>query len=895
MKLKFDANQQYQLDAIKSVVDVFDGRPASSDGLKFEIYKADDGFDFAEYGFANQMLIDDDQIAENTEVIQKRNGIPKEMREDPGEQPFPEFTIEMETGTGKTYVYLRSIHELIQKYGFQKFVIVVPSVAIREGVLKNLQVTSEHFENLYGKTSLDYFEYDSSRLGQLRNFATTDTPQIMIINIDSFNKDKNIMNRPNDQMSGRTPLSFIQQTQPVVIMDEPQNMETKTAKEAIASLNPLCTFRYSATHRSHPNLLYRLDPVDAYKMGLVKQIEVSSVVETDNVNHAYISVENIEKKSKGLGATLEIQKDDGGTVRTGKKTVYVGDDLFDASNGREVYKNNFTVEAIDIERGLIEFGNRVILEEGEVHGGMSEDVMKTQIDETVKAHLEKELELREYGIKVLSLFFIDKVANYRIYNDGPESHEPGKIAKWFEEAYEDYRKQSRYGDLNLPEAEFVHDGYFAKDSKGRIKDSHSGEAKTDVDAYELIMKDKERLLSFDEPLKFIFSHSALREGWDNPNVFQICTLNETKSEIKKRQEIGRGVRIPVNQDGERVFDNDLNVLTVVANEFYEDFAKQLQSEIQEDFGLSSGDVSGHVKNKKDRKKAKLKKGYKLDENFKELWNRIKHKTRYNVDFDTEKFVESAAEAVGGMSPIREARIKITNVRITTTGEGGELGTELKREGERRGSTKDIAIPDLLQSIQGSVKLTRSTIAEILVKSGRLEDATVNPQRFIEKVSATIEREMENAMVEGVKYEKIGGNAYEMKSFETNDLWVYLKDKNTHKVKNLERTVFDHYQLDSGLEKEFIQKLETDEKVEFYVKLPSWFTIDTPLGTYNPDWGIVFDGEDKLYFVAESKSTRVERKLRPEAMMKIECGKKHFDQLDGVEFKGPVTTPGEVVE
>ena len=898
MKLKFDANQQYQLDAIKSVVDVFDGRPASSDGLKFEIGGETDGFDFQDRGFANQMLIDEDQIAENIKEIQKRNEITKSMREDADDQPFPEFTIEMETGTGKTYVYLRSIHELIDKYGFQKFVIVVPSVAIREGVVKNLQVTKEHFENLYGKTSLGYFEYDSSRLGQLRNFATTDTPQIMIINIDSFNKDLNIMNRPNDQMSGRTPLSFVQQTQPVVIMDEPQNMETGTAKEAIASLNPLCTFRYSATHKTRPNLLYRLDPVNAYKLGLVKQIDVISAVETDNVNHAYIAVKKIEKKSKGLSAKLEIQKNDGGTVRAGEKTVYLGDDLYSASNGREVYGNNFVVEKIDMKKGSVRFGNMISVKEGQVHGGMSDEVMKAQIEETVEEHLKKESELLERGIKVLSLFFIDKVANYRIYKDGPEHHEPGKIAKWFEEAYETYSQLSRYSDLDLPDAKSVHDGYFAKDRKGKWKDTRESKRSRNSSAaqgaYEKIMRNKEQLLSQDEPLRFIFSHSALREGWDSPNVFQICTLNETKSEIKKRQEIGRGVRIPVNQDGERVFDNGLNVLTVVANEFYEDFAKQLQSEIQEDFGLSSDDVSGYVKNKKDRRKAELKKGYKLDENFKELWKRIKHKTRYNVDFDTDAFIESAAEAVGKMPRIREARIKISKARIRTD-KGGGLDAQLASESERTVSTKEVSVPDLLQSIQQSVKLTRSTIAEILMKSGRLDEVMVNPQRFIEEVTATIEREMENAMVDGVKYEKIGGEAYEMKSFESNELWVYIKDDNMHTVQKPERTVYDHYQLDSGLEKDFIMGLETDEKVEFYVKLPAWFKINTPLGTYNPDWGIVFDDEDKLYFVAESKSTRVERDLRGKELMKIKCGKEHFDQLEGVEFKGPVTTPREVRE
>jgi len=638
MKLKFNPNLQFQLDTLDSVVNVFDGQPLEDSTVEFEANVDSDGFDFVDgMCVSNQLLLSDEDIADNIADIQKDNCIEPDVSVG-DEYDFPQFTIEMETGTGKTYVYLRSIYELHQKYGFTKFIVVVPSVAIREGVLKSLDITSDHFAQLCDKPPVDYFVYDSDKLGKLRSFATGNNLQVMVTNIDSFNKDRNIINRYNDQLSGAKPIEFVQKTNPIVIMDEPQNMESEKSKEAIASLNPMCTFRYSATHRTYPNLLHQLNPVDAYDLGLVKKIEVDSVIDEDNFNNAYIEVKSIDQKKTKISAKVKIHVNTESGAKVKKLTISNGDDLYEKSNEREIYSDGFVVEGLDAGYGYIEFANGLTVEEGQVHGGLRDEVIKVQLEETIREHFEKMKRMKDRGIKVLSLIFIDHVKNYRKYTDGGPMN--GKYAEWFEKAYNKLKEKDRYSDLNLPDADIVHDGYFAKDRKGQWKDSHSGESKADRDTYELIMKDKERLLSEDEPLQFIFSHSALREGWDNPNVFQICTLNETKSEIKKRQEIGRGLRLPVNQDGERIRDDNINILTVIANQSYEDYAQELQREIESETSVS---FEGRVKNKRERRTVDTNKSFKTNEDFLALWNKIKHKTRYKVSYDTDELIKKASE------------------------------------------------------------------------------------------------------------------------------------------------------------------------------------------------------------------------------------------------------------
>ncbi len=580
MKIQFSGNQQYQLDAIQATVDLFEGQPLAGGAFEFR-YESLTGLALTEFGCGNQVVLSPEAILGNLQAVEQRNLI-----ENSDKLESMDFSVEMETGTGKTYVYLRTLYELNVRYGFTKFVIVVPSVAIREGVLSSLRLTREHFQALYGNLPVDAWVYDSAQVSRLRQFAGSNQMQVLVINIDAFNKkDIAVIHNDRDSMSGRKPIEFIQSTRPIVIIDEPQNMESEKAKEAIASLNPLCTLRYSATHRNLYHQIYRLDPVRAYDLRLVKRIEVASIVDMPEFSKPYIALKAINT-GRSLTAKIEIDvtRDKAAERRT--ITARHGQDLFELSNEREAYRGHL-IRNIDAGLKKIEFANGVEVQVGEQSGANADALMRTQIRETVREHLEKELRVLSLPegqrLKVLSLFFIDRVANY--------AAEDGKIRRWFVEAYEELRASPRYAKLPALSVDAVHNGYFAQD-KGKPKDT-SGATKADDDAYELIMRDKERLLSLEEPLRFIFSHSALREGWDNPNVFQICTLNETRSPMRKRQEIGRGLRLPVRENGERCTDLFVNKLTVVANESYKDFASALQNDFEEECGISFG---GRIEN-----------------------------------------------------------------------------------------------------------------------------------------------------------------------------------------------------------------------------------------------------------------------------------------------------------
>lgn len=610
MKLKFDSDQQFQLDAITSITDIFQGQAVKqanfsvaatmSGGAQGEL-----GYQ-TELGYANKLDLLDDELLENVNRIQLRNGLPKSI-----DIQGRNFTVEMETGTGKTYVYIRTIYELNKLYGFTKFIVVVPSVAIREGVNKSLEIMEEHFKGLYEGANCDFFIYDSSKLGQLRTFATSSNIQIMIINIDAFRKSfvdpekpnkANIIHREHDRMNGRKPIEFIQQTNPIVIIDEPQSVDrTDKAKEAITSLNPLCTLRYSATHVETYNLMYRLGPVDAYQKKLVKEIVVDSIKEAGNFNRPYIRLVSV-KNTNGFQAVLELDiKNRSGVVQRKQKTLRVGQDLFDISGEREIY-SGYIINNIDCYPGneMIEFTNGSYLHLGKEMGNISvDDIKRGQISATIKHHLDRELRLLPQGIKVLSLFFIDRVDNYRIY-DSDGNPQKGKYAIMFEEEYAKLIKLPKYRTLFEDhnymlndDPAIVHDGYFSIDKKGRIKDTR-GDTLADHDTYNLIMKEKEKLLSFETPLRFIFSHSALKEGWDNPNIFQICTLIEARETLTRRQKIGRGLRLCVNQEGERIFDPQINTLSVMANESFAEFAENLQSEMESETGVKFGFIEKHA-------------------------------------------------------------------------------------------------------------------------------------------------------------------------------------------------------------------------------------------------------------------------------------------------------------
>lgn len=972
MKLKFISDLDYQKQAIDSVVQIFKGQQMKQSN--FTVYygtQEEAGMIQTALGVGNRLDLTPQEILKNVQAIQMKNGLPRSETLD-----GMNFTVEMETGTGKTYVYLRTIYELNKHYGFTKFVIVVPSVAIREGVYKSLQITKEHFDELYNRTPLEYFIYDSQKLDKVRNFATATTIQVMIINIDAFRKsfedpekeDKaNVIHRTNDRLNGYRPIEFIQQTNPIVIIDEPQSVDTTPkSKEAIASLNPLCTLRYSATHVDKYNMVYRLDAVDAYNQKLVKKIEVMSVRSEESFNVPYIKLVEV-KEGK---AKIELDVETRGKVKRTTKTVKYGDDLYDISGERELYRG-YMVEQIDWTEGneSIEV-NGHYLRVGDAIGDIDDDTIKRyQIRKTIEEHLDKELRLRPRGIKVLSLFFIDKVANYRDY-DKDGNPIKGKYAIMFEEEYKKLIQKPKYrtlfNDIDVDmDVEKVHNGYFAQDKKGRLKDT-KGNTEADTDVYNLIMKDKERLLSLDEPLRFIFSHSALREGWDNPNVFQICTLKDSAGTyVSRRQEIGRGLRLAVNQNGERVQDYNINTLTVMANESYEEFVASLQREMEEETGVTFGKFEKHVfaklvyidkdteepvqigyelsaklyeelkqhdyidengkakpslkealdkhelnfsdefqpwkqaiikeirhylqrlpiKNANDRKKVQLNKAILDSEEFIQLWERIKYKTVYSVEFDSEQLIKKSIASIQKIPPIHKIRILSRKDQVTMDKVKG-IHAQTVSESVEDYATVHHTLPDLITELQNRTNLTRKTIVRILTGCKRLDDFKNNPQKFIEEVTKIIQREMRLLLNDGVKYYKIGDDAYyAVELFQNEELLAYLNDNAIRS----EKSPFDYIVYDSDIEASFAQRFENDENVKVYVKLPSWFKIDTPIGSYNPDWALVIDkdGEEKLYFVLETKGTEIEEFLRPEERAKIDFARKHFEAIGtNIEFIGP---------
>ena len=871
MKLTFEPNLEYQQEAIGAVVGLFEGQMLEDSDYRYGMQE-DGQFDFID-GVGNHLALTDEQILANLQKVQEQNEVPVSELLD-----GMHFSVEMETGTGKTYVYLRTIYELNSRYGFKKFVIVVPSVPIREGVLKNLQITHEHFQTLYDNIPVNYKVYDRNRISQLRGFATSDNIEILVINIDPFAKDENVINKPNDKLNGQEPIKFIQSTCPIVIVDEPQNMESEKRSAAIANLNPLCTLRYSATHRNRYNLIYSLNPVKAYDMGLVKQIEVDSVLEENSQNNAFVELTAITATKTKITAKITIDVNDKDGVKRKSVAVKVGDDLYNLSNNREIYRNGFIVEGIDASNGFVSFSNNEVLYQGQQQGGLNDEIMKFQIRRTIEEHLNKELKLNKQGIKVLSLFFIDRVANYRSY-DAQGMPVEGKFAVWFEEIYNELIAKPIYRPLNKYPIEKIHNGYFSQDKKGRLKDT-SGETQADDNTYNLIMKDKEMLLDINNPLRFIFSHTALREGWDNPNVFQICTLNETKSEMKKRQEIGRGLRLAVNQDGVRIYDKNINRLTVVANEAYNDFAKALQSELKEDCGV---DFGNRIKPKRDRIAVTYRKGFEADPLFLAIWEKLKTKTTYRVKYDTEELIRNAGQAIKNLPKIEKPSVHSIKNEVVITSSG--IASQYKGDRISTGQS-DYVIPDMLGYIQRHTELTRNTIMRIIAESGRINDLAVNPQLFMDLAIASIKCELHKMVIDGIEYRRLGDCTYEMRLFED---WETYKDEDTFEVSKRDKTIYDNFiPLDSAVENRFAQDCESSDQVKFYFKLPCWFKIPTPIGNYNPDWAVVFEDDNRIYFVAETKDTGTPTvdmsKLRADEQAKIKCGAAHFRLFPDLDYQ-----------
>ncbi|MCS6291726.1 MAG: DEAD/DEAH box helicase family protein [Nitrospira sp.] len=975
MKFHFEPNLDYQHTAIESVCDLFRGQEmcrteftVTRDALSTQQALA---FAQNDLGIGNRLHLLDDELLANLANIQIRNGLKPSASLASGD-----FTVEMETGTGKTYVYLRTIFELNRRYGFTKFVIVVPSVAIKEGVYKTLQMTEEHFRALYTNVPFEFFLYDSSDLGQVRNFATSPHIQIMVVTVGAINKKdvNNIYGKgANEQTGGEKPIDLIKATQPILVVDEPQSVDgglEGRGKEALNAMNPLCTLRYSATHADKHHMLYRLDAVDAYERKLVKQIEVASLEVEGGHNKGYVKLISTSNKKGTFSAKVELDVQRGTSVSREMVTVQPGDDLQQITK-RAVYAD-YLVQNIGCKTGeeYLELSNQEMpLRVGEAIGDVDGDAVKRlMIRRTIEEHLDKELRLRPQGIKVLTLFFIDAVEHYRSY--GPDGAQvKGKYALMFEEEYRKVAARPKYHTLFKEvdlqsDATEVHDGYFSIDKNKRWVEPEldkDGELKNQASrdsaerAYNLIMKEKEKLLSFDSRLKFIFSHSALKEGWDNPNVFQICAIRDMGTVRERRQTIGRGLRLCVNQDGQRLRGFDINTLTVIATEGYEQFAENLQKEIEDDTGIRFGIVEKHqfaaipvtdesgrttslgvthseaiwnhlkeagyvdakgkvqdhlkkalkddtlelpepfkaqlqqvkdvlrklagrldIKNADDRKPIKTRQAVLHSEEFQALWNRIKHKTTYRVQFDNEKLISECAKAIGECPPITKTRVQIRKADLAI-GRGGISSEETAAAAPIILEETDIELPDLLTDLQDKTQLTRRSLVRILIDSGRLDDFKRNPQQFIELATDSINRTKRLALVDGIKYQRIGDEQYYAQElFEQEELTGYLKNLLAATKSIHEHVVYDS----SGVERTFVEQLEKNEAVKVYAKLPGWFKVPTPLGTYNPDWAVLVekDGAERLYFVVETKSSLFTDDLRDKESAKIACGKAHFKAL-----------------
>ena len=955
MRLKFDPNQDHQLSAISAVADLFKGQAASQETLGIGESKAErlkalssspGGFYF---GYGNQLSLSDERLNENLKAVQNKNSI---VSQESIKTQGRNFSVEMETGTGKTYIYLRTVFELNSLYGFRKFIVVVPSVAVREGVLKSLEIMKSHFGELYNSPLFKQFVYKSRQTGALRGFARGNDLQIMIINIDAFNKDSNIIRSNRDQTRGISPLDFIREIRPILIIDEAQNMESEKSKEAIRSLNPLFCLRYSAAHRNLYNPVYRLNPVQAFQKKLVKKISVASVVEEDDPSQAYIKLLAVSNRNNKITCSLKFFKNTEEGRKPIKKVCGQNDDLFVFSNENPLYSNGFKITEISCRPGMefVRFANSVKITQGQEQGSHREEIIKTQIRETIKAHFEKEMQLKNQGIKALSLVFLDRVENYRVYKDGGAAL--GRYGKWFEEIYREVSKDYE-NDLDIIPASSAHNGYFSKDKKGVLKNT-KGNAKEDADTYSLIMKDKERLLDINNPLKFIFSHSALREGWDNPNIFQICVLNETQSSLKKRQEIGRGLRLPVNQKGERVQDDLINNLTVVANESYKDFVSSLQKEMEEDCGIKFGalpknafagiasakegkpvnleesnkiwehikqsgflsesgfikkefsqsvqknefsvppefkeisssiikvieghQLESHIRDHKARARARLKRKVFLDPEFKKFWKAISQKTFYSVYYSSRDLIEKAAKAVKNMEAVRPVQIEVKKADIELDPKG--VRARLFKTPDYYAAPKKGRAPDILDYIQKRAYITKRTVFNILKESGRLGDFSVNPQRFMDLAAREIKKVLQGLIIEGIQYERLDKAFYEMSLFEKDEHKMeFIGDK----IIPTEKSVYDYIYYESGVEKRFAKALENMKDIKYFIKLPKWFKVPTPVGDYNPDWAILKKNGKIIYMIRETKFPLKELGLRGLESAKIRCGQRHFESI-GIDYK-----------
>ena len=986
MKLQFKT-QEYQTQATKAVIELFKGQEKGNRVDIIERKIIDDGV----FGkktkeikrFSNKDInISNEELLKNIQDVQKQDELLKISQ---NLKAGLNFTIEMETGTGKTFVYTKTMFELHKNYGWNKFIIIVPSIAIREGVHKSLDITSDYFKEFYGK-KIRYFIYDtknSSNLVNISSFATSSEIEVIIMNYQAFatsSMQSRKIYEKQDFMQSRRPIDVISGAKPILIIDEPQRLG-KTAEDKLKEFKALFNLRYSATHKEDFHKLYRLDAIDAYNQKLVKQISVKAIdIKGDSATGGYVFFDNIKiNPNKNPQAVIEIdikQKDS-----ISKKTITVNerDDLFILSKELAQYENSFVVKSINAKDNSITFLNGIKLHTGEVIGQLEEKhLRRIQIRETIKSHIQKEKVLFKKGIKVLSLFFIDEVSKYRLFDENKNILK-AQYEEIFEEEYKKVLQEERtlfdkkyFEYVDKLEVSQIHKGYFSIDKKGKPLEKES-DILNDVSAYDLIMKDKEKLLDLKEPTRFIFSHSALKEGWDNPNVFQICTLKHSNSTDSKRQEIGRGLRICVDKQGIRQDVNvlekeffDVNSLTVIASVSYEEFASSLQKEILETLSretkitvkilsqitllnkdgeklkidknladilisdwkqkeylgedefitqkalkdLKNGDfevlaqfvgfekelkelikkassnaiIKGMIGNEKNINEMILKPNQNFEKKeFQELWKKINSQVSYNIDINTNELITSSVEAINQNLEVTKVLVNITTAKQKNLFELEDLANEtMMDEAQETYEKMDYELGntkyDLIGEIVKNTQLTRKTIVLILskIREDKFFMFKSNPEDFILKVSQIINSQKIKLLVNGIKYFKTdeiyNNDIFTIPNFKCN----LNENGDTIEVK---KHIYDYLKSDSKVEKEFAIAMDNGQII-VYAKLPNEFKIPTPMGTYNPDWAVVFERADKknIYFVAETKGNCQELQLKVAENLKIQYAKKYFECL-----------------
>ena len=965
MKFIFENDLPHQRAAIDAALGVF-GDATSGSQATFTVAPLEIAgqMELAQkgVGIGNVCSLEDEDWLANIQAVQQANALEPDATFDE-----PDFTIEMETGTGKTYVYLRTIIELNKRYGFSKFVIVVPSVAIREGVKKSIEQTREHFASQFDGTRLNDFVYDRTKLGRVREFATAADIQVMIVTIQSINSANNVFYDPNQEALGdQAAAEWVAKTRPILIVDEPQSVEgglKGAGRKALAAMNPLAQFKYTATPVHVVHALYRLDAFDAFQLGLVKRIWVDGASIRDAANSPFVRLIDVEaRKGHAPRARIEVHKQFGGGPRPEQLWAHEGDTLEELSGGRTLYAG---LEIGHVDAGaktmqLMLTGDIRTVTRGETFGDDTGDSLATaMIARTIEHHFRTELRNRPLGIKTLSLFFVPSVADYRLYTaDGPTK---GPLAITFENEYRKLAAKPEFKTLFVDtpaDPTRAHGGYFSQDkhSVTPFEDKEfaksTGDDKVEERTFDLIMRDKEKLLDEAEPLRFLFSHSALREGWDNPNVFQICSLREMGSERSRRQSIGRGLRLPVDDHGLRRRDEGIARLTVVADTDYATFADELQTELEKEtrrpFGRASVEVLARLyypvaganepqvlgvqearavftgweqaglvdelgritdamrdavaakavplppslgpeariavaalaerltaklaHNDDDKVRVERREELIASDAFRALWAKVSARTRYRLEFTDDDLIARSVEYLQKMPDPATARVTWASAELIIARDGVDTKKGAIAAPRHIGGFSG-PMPDILSELAARTNLPRKIVAQILVKSDRLNWAKTNPSAFVELAHKAIALARRDVLTQGITYEKTGDH------FEQTLFAPF--DADADDLVAVDHGPMTYVRVDSKtIERPIAETLDHAEPVGLFAKLPPGFKIDTPLGKYNPDWAVAGHAAPAVHLVSESKGDFTA--LRDDEEAKVRCGEAHFKAI-GVEY------------